>query len=82
MERQSGVSAAQPTDVTDEREQLRSRIAELEAQVRTLRADAGHPTSVSGTIAKALVPVLAVMTALLTWPAFLTLRRWWRWWWE
>jgi cephalosporin-C deacetylase-like acetyl esterase len=64
---------------TDDVEELKARIADLEAQLE--RRAAPSPSSGGGGEAiKVAAAGLGATTVVLAWPAFLTFRRWVRWW--
>jgi hypothetical protein len=69
-------------DQTAELERLRARIRELEGNIASQNASPRHPKSraKTGGLAKALTYMLAATTALMAAPAFITIRRWVRWW--
>jgi phage shock protein A len=69
-------------DTTAELEQLRSKVKELEAQLDSAKSRAGEAKSSSaGTRAlPAVAAVLGVSSVLMAGPAFVTVRRWVRWW--
>jgi len=72
----SGVSVESP-----EAEELRRRIKELEDRLASVDRP-GRPTKSSGgsNLTTVLLALLGGMSALMAWPAFLTVRRWVRWW--
>lgn len=66
---------------TDDVDALRARIRELEAELRTRPAARDATPSAGGTDAvKVAAAGLGATTVLLAGPAFLTFRRWVRWW--
>lgn len=72
---------AKTVDQAGEIEQLRGRIKELEDQLRSRGTPDGPPRrSPSGGGRKILTAGLAATTALMAAPAFITVRRWIRWW--
>ena len=64
---------------TDDVEQLRARIRELEAELRR-RPEATATQRGGGDGIKVVAAGLGATTAVLAAPAFLTFRRWVRWW--
>jgi hypothetical protein len=68
-------------DPAAEVDRLRARIKELEDQVRSGDTPDGPPRrSAAGGGMKILTAALAATTALMAAPAFITVRRWIRWW--
>lgn len=77
-------TAQAQTGTADDVQQLKDRIAELEDQLRSARAES-RPDGMNRRGEEALKAVTgasAALNLLLAFPAFLTLRRWWRWWWR
>jgi hypothetical protein len=63
-------------------EQLRTRVEELEGQLR-FSASGGpphHAAPAGATALKLVAAVLAVLMLLMVPPAFITVRRWYLWW--
>jgi len=74
-------SRAATTTASDDVQQLRDRVAELEKQLEPSRASApGEPAARTGDRLKVVTAVLAGVSLLMTFPAFVTVRRWYRWW--
>ena len=69
-------------DTTAELEQLRSKVKELEAQLSSAKSRGGEAKSSSGATRAlpAVAAVLGVTSVLMAGPAFVTVRRWVRWW--
>jgi hypothetical protein len=62
-------------------EQLRTRVEELEGQLRSASGVPPHHAAPAGAKALKLVAaVLAALTLLMVPPAFITVRRWYVWW--
>ena len=66
----------------DDIQQMRSRIGELEDQLRSRPTEARNPRPdrAAKKLLRALAAALAAMTVLTAPLAFITVRRWHRWW--
>lgn len=65
---------------TDDIDALRARIRELEAELRTRPATGTKDARGGGDAIKVVAAGLGASTVLLAAPAFVTFRRWVRWW--
>jgi hypothetical protein len=74
-------SRAARTTASDDVQQLRNRIEELEKQLEPPQVAAqGEIRASSGDRLKVVTAALAGVSLLMAFPAFVTVRRWYRWW--